>query len=527
MVWALALWVIGCTADDDDDPSGDQLDYTTDPTIVTTSPLFPLTRAVAATLTAPGRLEITAIDALGETLSWTSGVGTEHELPLVGLHADGAWDVTVTAVGEEGGSTDPVALTTTTGPLPSPMPTIEVHTSVPESMEPGLTIVPIYATNEVSYIALVDASGRIVWLFGDGGWTEKFTEIRLLPSGNLLALNDNDILEIDWKRIIGRWKSEASTAELGIVTGLRDYHHDVLWSSRDTIVVLSKSTFDVDDFPRDDLYQNPEITGPSTLADDLIVEMDPADGTVIQEWSVTSMLDLERIGYESLNRDDGAYEWAHVNAIDEDVANSRWVVSARNQDAVFAVDQETGAVDWILANHDNWHAPYTDLLLEPVGEDFLWPYHQHAAKYDPATGRVLMFDNGNYRASPFTGQEPLDNTEAFSRVVEYTVDEVARTVTQNWELRLDPFVFSRAMGDADWLPNGNVLGDFAYIEWQGGQDNDLDLGIGSNLVRLVEFAPSTDTVVWDIEFWDPLTEDPSDWQAYRAQRIPRPFAAAE
>jgi len=235
------------------------------------------------------------------------------------------------------------------------------------------------------------------------------------------------------------------------------------------------------------------------------------------------MLDLERIGFESTKRDDGAYEWAHVNAVDEDVANSRWIVSARNQDAVFAVDQETGTVDWILANHDNWHAPFTDLLLEPKGANFLWPYHQHAAKYDPATGRVVMFDNGNYRASPFTGQDVLANDEAFSRVVQYTVDEVARTVTQDWELRLDPKVFSRAMGDADWLSNGNALGDFAYIEWQDGELNE-ELGIGNNLVRLVEFDPETSTVVWDIEFWDPVTETANAWQAYRVQRIQRPFA---
>jgi hypothetical protein len=517
----LVALVFGCT--DDTDSRGCDLAFSADPAVVETSPLFPLTRAVTATMSGPARLEITATDALGETLSWQSPLGTEHELPLVGLHADGVWDVTVRAVDDEGCTADAPALTTTTDALPVLMPTIDVLASVPEAMEPGLTIVPIYASYTVSYIALVDAGGRIVWLFGDGSWNEKFTEIRLLPSGNLLALNDDDVLEIDWKRIIRRWKSEGSTAELGIVTGLRDYHHDVLWSSRDTIVVLSKGTFEVDDFPRDLTYKDPDLTGPSSVAQDLIVEFDPTDGTVLQEWASTSMLDLERIGYESLNRDDGAYEWAHVNSVDEDAANSRWIVSARNQDAVFAVDQESGEVDWILANHDNWHAPFDELLLEPVGENFLWPYHQHAAKYDPATGRVLMFDNGNFRASPFTGDVPLDDTEAFSRVVEYTVDEIARTVTQNWELRLDPSVFSRAMGDADWLPNGNVLGDFAFVQWQGGIINQ-QLGIGRNSFRLVEVDPDTGTIVWDVDFWDPLAESPSDWQAYRAQRIPRPFA---
>ena len=46
------------------------------------------------------------------------------------------------------------------------------------------------------------------------------------------------------------------------------------------------------------------------------------------------------------------------------------------------------------------------------------------------TGTILCFDNGNHRALPFA--EPLAGEENYSRVVEFKVDEQAKTVEQVW-----------------------------------------------------------------------------------------------
>lgn len=528
----LAALIVACEdhggegSDTDIPPvSGCGLTVSSGPTVADGGPRFLLSRAVSVSLTEPATVEVTATDALDERVAWVSPLATDHDLPLVGLHAEGSWTLEVHAVTEAGCTLDLDPVAFETGALPSPLPHLDILKSVPEKMQPGLTIVPLYANRDASYIALVDALGRIVWLYGDGVLSEKFTEIKQLENGHLLALNDLDIYDMGWMGILGRWRSGSSLATEGISVPLPSFHHDVLWTSRDTLVVLAKRTLVVDDFPYD--YDDPSVRMDNVdVARDVVVEFSPTDGSILDEWDVTTLLDLERIGYESLTcpgTQEGC-EWAHTNSVDEDVTHGRWILSARNQSAVFAVDQATKTVDWILGNHDNWHEPYAGLLLDRDDDDgFEWQYHQHAAKYDAATNRILAFDNGNFRASPWTGDPKMLEAESYSRIVEFTVDEAARTVSQNWDFRLTPDVFSYAMGDADWLPNGNVLADFALVQWVDGQPTN-DYGRGDSTVRIVEFDPVTGEVIWDLDVWGDLADHPNEWQAYRAQRIPRPFA---
>jgi hypothetical protein len=501
--------------DPDTDPSCD-LEVSGDPEIRGDDPLFPLSRAVAVTLSAPARLQVTATDTEGEAVQWESPTALTHDLPLVGLHESGDWTLSIHAIDENGCGADAAEVAFSTDALPTPLPHLDILESVDSAIEPGYTVVPIY-TKDISYIALVDVLGRIVWIYGPT--PEKFTEIRPLANGHLLALTDIDITEIDWMGVVQVWSSESSTTVGGTPIAEPSFHHDMFWSSRDTIVALSKRTVEIPDFHLSELDSS--VIGDAEVGQDLIVEI-ALDGSVIQEWDVTTMLDIYRLGYDSLTNGQEGLEWSHVNAVDEDVANGRWIVSARNQDCIFAVSQATGEVDWILGNHDNWHSQFADKLLQAEGDDFQWPFHQHAAKYDAATGRVMVFDNGNFRASPWTGDPPMAPEDSYSRIVEYTVDEVGMGVTQDWEFRLDPDVFSFAMGDADWLPNGNVLADFAYVEWEGGQQMEA-LGRGSNTFRVVEFDPLTGEIAWYLDAWSPLGDSPDEWQAYRTQRIPRPF----
>ncbi len=490
------------------------------PEIRGNDPLFPLSRAVAVHLSGAARLLLTATDAEGEEVRWASPSAPAHDLPLVGLHADGEWTLTISAFDESDCEVTAEPVTFATDPLPTPLPHLTLRASVPESMEPGLTVIPIY-TKDISYIALVDADGRIVWLYGPT--VPKFTEIVPLPDGHLLALTDSDVIEFDWMGVVRVRSSQSSKEASSEPLEAPDFHHDMLISSRGTLVALTKGSLVVSEFPGSEEIDG--VFAETKVAVDLITEF-AADGSIAAQWDVTTMLDLKRLGFDSLTQASEGVEWSHVNAVVEDTVNNRWILSARNQDAVFAVRQSDGGVDWILGNHDNWHAEHSDLLLDRDGDTFEWQYHQHACKYDAATNRVMVFDNGNYRSSPWTDADPpMPPSASYSRIVEYTIDETSRTVHQNWDFRLIPGVFSFAMGDADWLPNGNVLADFAYVEWEGGEPMET-LGRGHNSFRVVEFDPATGAVIWDLDVWGDLaTEDPNAWQAYRTQRIPRPFAA--
>ena len=93
------------------------------------------------------------------------------------------------------------------------------------------------------------------------------------------------------------------------------------------------------------------------------------------------------------------YDNEHANAILEDPRDNSIVVSIRHQDAVIKFTRN-GQLKWILGPHANWGAQWQKYLLTPVGTPFEWQYAQHAPELTPQ-GTLLVYDDGNYRASPF------------------------------------------------------------------------------------------------------------------------------
>jgi hypothetical protein len=147
----------------------------------------------------------------------------------------------------------------------------------------------------------------------------------------------------------------------------------------------------------------------------------------------------------------------HANGGFYDEDSGVLIVSLRHQDALVRIDPATGELIWILGNHDNWDAEFEPYLLDPVGP-LTWPYHQHAPMIGPA-GNILVFDNGNSRASPHTAQVAMTDSQSWSRLVEYSVDVAAMRVTQTWEYATNDLsgdLFSGSKGDADYLDNGKL-----------------------------------------------------------------------
>ena len=208
------------------------------------------------------------------------------------------------------------------------------------------------------------------------------------------------------------------------------FHHEVFPTAEGTYFTLGFEVTEVDDFHTSEVDPEPRAT--VDVTDDTILEVEP-DGTVIRRQSLLDILDPSRIGYDSLNdhfRLDTPNDWAHANSIIAD--GDSVIVSVRHQDAVFKASRDTGELAWILATHDNWSSAFQPYLLEPMGAEFAWSYHQHAAEVT-SDGTLIMFDNGNYRASPYDGTVPMTAEESYSRVVEYRVDEDNMRIEQVWE----------------------------------------------------------------------------------------------
>jgi len=200
--------------------------------------------------------------------------------------------------------------------------------------------------------------------------------------------------------------------------------------------------------------------------------------------------------------DRSGVDWSHGNAVTLDEERNALIVSLRHLNAVLAIryaDDDDGSAGELL-----WRlGPGGDLELTE-GE---WQYHQHAPEVED-DGSLLVYDNGNTR--PGTTDDPAtpDGEPVYSRAVLYEVDDDAGTVRQIWEHRAEidgEPAYAFFLGDADRLPNGNVL------ITHGGLADRAD-GVTAQLIEVVPDGPSGGDVVWELRLSD-------DNNVYRAQRL--------
>jgi arylsulfate sulfotransferase len=473
----------------------------------------PLSRAVQVGFTSEVSLAGAATDGHRE-IAIDQPLASLHEVPLVGLYADNTWTVQLTATDADGRSLvlDPIVFTTP--PLPDAFPIVDVTTEEIASMQPGYTLMPVTSPPFVAWLVAFDADGEVAWYYDGRG--ARFRESVLLPNGHLATLHYNELLEIDWLGRVYRRLGARASHNGGLPIAAWSLDHELSVDGDGNWITLTQSSRGIETFPIS--YANRTLRAPVRIAADEVIVIDPDSGAILDRRAWPDFASLDRIGYDSLNVLDPGLDWSHANSAVEFPSGDSWLLSARHQDAVVRLDKETGQIRWILGTHDNWGSEFAPLLLDPVGDGFAWPYHQHAAKISADERHVLVFDNGNHRASPWTIQIDLAPADTNTRVVQYEVDEAAHTARQDWQFVLDPPVFSQSMGDADWLPNGHVLATYAYVMWDDHVEN-ADLGVGKTSVRVVEFDPSTGHVVWDLAAWAPVDDAHANWQTYRAERF--------
>lgn len=93
-------------------------------------------------------------------------------------------------------------------------------------------------------------------------------------------------------------------------------------------------------------------------------------------------------------------DWMHMNSVVE--YNGDVIVSSNFQSAIMRNSKE-GKIKWILADPRDFTTYWQQYLLKPIGEDFEYPYNQHAVEilpdydHNPDTIDVLLFDNGSSR----------------------------------------------------------------------------------------------------------------------------------
>ncbi len=343
-------------------------------------------------------------------------------------------------------------------------------------MEPGVTLF-----ETAGFLIAVDATGEVCWYHDIQFFSESFDrDVRRMNNGNLLLLLPRfRMLELDMlDNIINMWHPSGSTeGDPGsIPVDTLAFHHEVYEMDSGNFLMLSVEFRNFLEYPT-------SVTNPSAPLDeaivvgDVVVEFSP-DGNVVNEWSIIDMLDPFRLNYSSLlGLYNNLYEtvfgvaeetvdWSHGNEVIHDPSDDSIIVSFRHQDAVVKFSRLTGELIWILGPHENWDKEkFGQFLLTPISDqEFFFPYHQHAPDItDEDT--IIIFDNGNNRASPF---DPiLPGADNFSRAVEYRINNGTKEIELVWEYGQfeEETIFTFFIGDADYMPiSGNALVTFGGLQ---------------------------------------------------------------
>jgi arylsulfate sulfotransferase len=524
----LVLWTIAC--------AGTPPAIVGDVAVVQPNESVPLARVLEFSTDQPAILEITVSDGRRE---WTVPAGSEpstsHSVPIVGMRAATSHTASISLRGESGSSSgEAAAIVFETPALPTDyFPPIEVKLSDPARMEPGVTMFsvlgwgwdPPSANNDYGLLVAVDEHGEIIWYYQ----TDRLiSDHRQTARGTILYQHNHGIVEIDvLGNVLAAWGANGLVDELpeGVAPIATDLiHHQIRELPSGNLLTLGTEVRRFESYPSD--YQDPAARAPGNVVSGIVLEFD-RDGTLAHEWKLIDILDPYRISYGSLagywsregydHVEGGTYDWGHSNGLVHDSRDDSLIISFRHQDTVVKISRQTGEIIWILGDPAGWGAEWQRYLLQPEGE-LTWPYHTHAPGLT-ATGNLILFDNGNYRAQP-PGRR-VQPANSYSRAVEFAIDEETMTVRQVWSYGGpgSEHFYSAFMGDADGLTvTGNVL------ITDGGNLLDAD-GVPSNAVvpsrkisRILEVTGGDGTEkVFEIVI---DTGAPPGWSIFHADRLP-------
>ena len=523
LLWAGMVLTAGSFA------AGQPLEITSGPTIGPAADA-PLARTLELSTNIDSRVVVVAVAGVEGWQKDFETFSQNHSVALLGFKPDLAYSVEITVYDREGNSVQAPSSMVATSPLPAGFPPIVTTVSMPGKMETGYTLFGVRSRNsgDPNFTVILDNMGDVVWYR-----QRTATDIRQLPNGNLLYIQNNT--GITESNLLGEdlryWHPAASPTPpppgsiIVQSSSIRPilFHHEAYWTTRGTILTSDRIFPIVEDYPTSET--DPEApTATVPVRDEPVVEFSAATGEVLGYWRLLDLLDPRRIGYDSVGPEgcapDCPNDWGHVNAVidapgdPEDPTDDGIIVSLRHQDATIKFSRVTGELMWILGTHENWSTKFLPYLLTPVGPTFEWPYHQHAPVITPQ-GTLLLFDNGNRRASPFDGVQPLEDQENYSRAVEYAIDEQNMTVQQVWESggANGEVWYVRFVSDADRLEDtGNTLITFGGISFIDHENT------GGETVRIVEVDHNVPVQpVFQVEITDP---DPGQgYVVYRSDRI--------
>lgn len=351
---------------------------------------------------------------------------TEHKVLVIGMHAEKAYKIRAVSGNATGqGSAEG---TFTAGKLPSGLPTpkLNIDDLPPEQRGWTLTNIQTSSFSAPAIAVMYDEDGLPVWYFVQGthGDTRGDVATELLPSNTVL---------------VGPTSGEPAREV--------DLSGKVIWEGPPNGTTELMSHF-VGKTSKGNYLLNYELdkagTSGSVKVDDQRLEEVTPKNEIVWSWKL----------FDHIAPAGNKEELCHGNMLVLDEVNDilyyncRWV-------GLLKIDRKTGDILWRMGG------TYDKTSLGPGDFTFSPAASQYSDTHEPEfhdDGTIMFYDNGGYTMGASGGNY-------HSRVVEYKVDQTAKTATLTWEFpgnfAVDAWYkntwYSPFWGDADQLANGNIL----------------------------------------------------------------------
>ncbi len=331
----------------------------------------------------------------------------------------------------------PLALTLANGvSVPSDFPFIAITTNV--NPDPEYIFIDNRGGNGHPYNVIFDNSGAPIWY---SRYPDERRDMKVQRNGMLTMLardggNHFNGLNTNYQQV----KVYSATNGYGV-----DEHElQVLQDGTYFMVALRSENIDMSRY----------ITGgnPAASVTEQIVQEFTANGDLILQWRAWDNVDIHsQQGFIDIRG--SGFDFPHMNAIDVDT-DGNILLSSRSTSELTKINRNTGETIWRMGGAQS--------QITFINDPLNGPRNQHAIR-SVGTNRYTLFDNGDL------------HSPSVSRAVEYLVDPTNLTASLVWQYPAVPStsLYSFYMGDAQRLPNGNTL-----IDWAVG-----------NLPKLTEVRP--------------------------------------
>ena len=194
-------------------------------------------------------------------------------------------------------------------------------------------------------------------------------------------------------------------------------------------------------------------------------------GEVIWSWNAfdhISQFDYDPILNWSAYSMFGYYDWTHFNALDFETENnslSAIYASSRSLSRIYKIDYPSGNIIWSMG-HDWYGNGNVSINLSDINSGWYNGFtFQHGLQI-LENGNILTLDNGNISAYLPYFLINENYTEAHTRAIEISIDELNNTSEVIWSYTLPVNLFGELSGNVQKLDNGNYLattvGDFGH-----------------------------------------------------------------